>query len=106
MLSKIGYEVVTTSDGFDTIESYIQAGESGYPFDAVIMDLTVPGGMGGIEAIEKLKAIDPDVRAIVSSGYSNDPVMSNFREYGFKGVIAKPYRSQELSAILMEVLEE
>jgi DNA-binding NarL/FixJ family response regulator len=70
------------------------------------MDLTVPGGMGGIEAIEKLKAIDPDVRAIVSSGYSNDPVMSNFREYGFKGVIAKPYRSQELSAILMEVLEK
>jgi PAS domain S-box-containing protein len=106
MLSKIGYEVVTTSDGFDTIESYIQAGESGYPFDAVIMDLTVPGGMGGIEAIEKLKAINPDIRAIVSSGYSNDPVMSNFREYGFKGVIAKPYRSQELSAILMEVLEE
>ena len=68
-------------------------------------DAIFPGGMGGIETIKKLKEIDPNVKAIVSSGYSNHPVMSNLEEYGFKGVIAKPYKPQELREILQEVLE-
>lgn len=106
MLTKIGYEVITTADGGEAIESFIKAKESGFPFDAVIMDLTIPGKIGGIEAIAKLREIDPDVKAIVSSGYSNDPVMSNFKEYGFTGVIAKPYRPQELREILQSILEK
>ena len=105
MLTKIGYEITTSSDGVEAIKLYIESKESGFPFDAVIMDLTIPGGMGGIETIKKLKEIDPNVKAIVSSGYSNDPAMSNLDEYGFKGVIAKPYRPQELREILQEVLE-
>jgi len=67
------------------------------------MDLTVPGGMGGKEAVEKLLEIDPEVRAIVSSGYSNDPVMSNFNDYGFSGVATKPYDVKKLSKVLHEV---
>jgi len=74
------------------------------PFDAVIMDLTVPGGMGGIDAIGKIRETDPNIKAIVSSGYSNDPVMSNFGEYGFDAVIAKPYKPKELYEVLKEVL--
>jgi CheY-like chemotaxis protein len=100
MLSKMGYEVSVAKDGNEAIEIYRQAQQSKEPFDAVIMDLTVPGCMGGKEAIRKLKELDPDIKALVSSGYSNDPVMSNFRDYGFEGVIKKPYRIQDLSNAL------
>jgi len=100
MLSSLGYSITTAVDGSEAVEIYQEAMESGTPFGAVIMDLTVPGGMGGKEAIRKLIEVDPEVRAIVSSGYSNDPIMSDFREYGFSGFIAKPYRVGELSAAL------
>ncbi|HQN18269.1 MAG TPA: hypothetical protein PKV86_03985, partial [Syntrophobacteraceae bacterium] len=66
-------------------------------------DLTIRGGMGGKEAIKRLTEIDPDIRAIVSSGYSNDPIMSNHRDYGFRGVVCKPFRMQELSRVLEQV---
>ena len=78
--------------------------ESGKLFDAVIMDLTIPGGMGGKEAVRQLLKIDSKVKAIVSSGYSNDPVMSDFRKFGFKGVVTKPYTIEELGKTLQEVL--
>jgi len=78
--------------------------ESGRPFDAVIMDLTIPGGMGGKEAIERLKELDPEVKAIVSSGYSDDPIMGDFRRFGFSGVLAKPYSAAEMSQILHTVI--
>ena len=68
------------------------------------MDLTIPGGMGGKEAIGKLLEIDPDAKAIVSSGYSNDPIMSNFMEYGFKGMVAKPYKMEKLEEVLQRIL--
>jgi len=73
-------------------------------FDVIIMDLTIPGGMGGKEAIGKLLEVDPWVKAIVSSGYSNDPIMSEYRKYGFRGVATKPYKIEELSKILHEVI--
>ena len=104
VLSSIGYEVTTTIDGSGAIDIYKSAMESGDPFDAVIMDLTVPGGMGGKEAIQKLMELDSEVKAIVSSGYSDDPVMSNFRDYGFKDAIAKPYEIGELSEVVHKVL--
>ena len=104
MLSKIGYEVSVANDGNQAIEMYRQAQTSGEPFDIVIMDLTIPGGMGGKEAIQKLKKLDPNVKALVSSGYSNDPIMSNFRDYGFQGVVKKPYRIQDMSDALRSVI--
>ncbi len=103
MLAKIGYEVAVAEDGNQAVEMYRQAQKSGEPFDTVIMDLTVPGGMGGKEAIQKLKKLDPNVKALVSSGYSNDPIMSNFRDYGFQGVVKKPYRIQDMSDALRSV---
>ena len=104
MLSKIGYEVSVANDGNQAIEMYRQAQKLGESFDTVIMDLTVPGGMGGKEAIQQLKKLDPNVKALVSSGYSNDPIMSNFRDYGFQGVVKKPYRIQDMSDALHSVI--
>jgi two-component system, cell cycle sensor histidine kinase and response regulator CckA len=104
MLRPLGYEVETTSDGAEALKSYQTARTDGRPFSAVILDLTVPGGMGGRETIERLRKLDPKVRAIVSSGYSEDPVMSCHRDYGFAGMVAKPYRLRDLSCTLKEVL--
>ncbi len=104
MLKQSGYEVGYAEDGLEAIEMYIKAKESSSPFDVVVMDLTIPGGMGGEEAVKKLREIDSQVKAVVSSGYSNDDVMARFREYGFSGVITKPYRSEEISSILHELL--
>ncbi len=75
------------------------------PYDVVILDLTVPGGMDGKEAINKLLEIDPEVKAIVSSGYSDDPVLANFQEYGFQGMMPKPFESLSLGKVLFEVLQ-
>ncbi|MEK6743090.1 MAG: PAS domain S-box protein [Nitrospirota bacterium] len=104
MLIRMGYTVDYADEGNAAIARYRQAREAGRPFAAVIMDLTVPGGMGGKEAIGKLLAIDPAVRAIVSSGYSEDPVMADFRAYGFRGVAIKPYRIRELSEVIAAVI--
>ncbi|MBI3600175.1 MAG: response regulator [Nitrospinae bacterium] len=103
MLERIGYEVDFAKDGIEAIELYKKAMETKRPYNAVIMDLTIPGGMGGKEAIKRLKEIDPSVKAIVSSGYSNDDVMAEFREYGFSGVVAKPYSLKELGEIVEKV---
>jgi PAS domain S-box-containing protein len=106
MLSYIGYTVERAKDGDEAIELYKKAIEQHKPFDAVIMDLTIPGGMGGKEAVKKILEIDPEVKAIVSSGYSNDPIMSNYEDYGFKGVISKPYKIEELSEVLKQLIIE
>jgi CheY-like chemotaxis protein len=105
MLVQLGYEVEYATDGAQAIELYSSARDLGIPFRAVIMDLTVPGGMGGEEAMKKLLEIDSDVRAIVSSGYADDPVMANFSEFGFKGVVTKPYRIKDLSEVVQKVLD-
>ncbi|HEX2911355.1 MAG TPA: PAS domain S-box protein [Chloroflexia bacterium] len=104
LLTRMGYSVATAASGEQAIEQYSQAMQKGEPFDVLIVDLTIPGGMGGQEAIQHLLKLNPAVKAIVSSGYSNDPVMSNYQEYGFKGLVAKPYRLEELSNVLEQVL--
>ncbi len=104
MLKKIGYEVEFASNGAEAVELYKKSRESGRPFDAVLMDLTVAGGMGGKIAVKKILEFDPGLKAIVSSGYSDDPVLSDCRKYGFCGVITKPYHIQELSKSLYDVI--
>lgn len=104
-LAHFGYSVDFAEDGEKTIEKYCREKDSGAPFDAVIMDLTIPGGMGGRETIKRLLQIDPGIRAIVSSGYSNDPAMSDFRKLGFSGLLAKPYRMDELMRLLRDVIK-
>ena len=104
ILSTLGYSATPVRNGTEAIAGYAAAAERGEPFDAVIMDLTIPGGMGGREAIEQLKKLDPAVKAIASSGYSNDPVMANHRDYGFAAVLAKPYTLADLAATLRRVV--
>jgi signal transduction histidine kinase/CheY-like chemotaxis protein len=106
MLSQLGYEADFASDGSQAIEKFVKAKETNQPFAAVILDLTIPGGMGGKEAIKELLKIDPQVKAMVSSGYSDDPIMADFQKYGFSEVIAKPYRVSELSKILQRVISK
>jgi len=103
-LKRLGYEVELARDGAEALRRYREAAEAGKPFDAVIMDLTIPGGMGGKEAIKHLLELDSQAKAIVSSGYSNDPVMAEFQKYGFRGVVAKPYEIRELARVLHEVI--
>lgn len=104
-LAYLGYEVNCVSEGGEAIELYKKAKEEGNGFDAVILDLTIPGGMGGKETIEELLKIDTEVKAIVSSGYSNDPIMSEYRQYGFSDVINKPFEITELSNILNKLMK-
>jgi CheY-like chemotaxis protein len=106
ILGRLGYEVDFAIEGAEAIEKYTIARKSGRPYVLVIMDLKIPGGLGGKEAISRLLEIDPEVKAIVSSGYSNDPVMSGYRKYGFKGVITKPYKAEELGKAVHEVIME
>ena len=104
MLEIMGYDVVSAADGDEALRLYIEAAESGERFDAVILDLSVHRGMGGREAAEKLIEYDPEVIALVSSGFVGDPVLQNYREFGFRGVIPKPYTSDELREGLSRVL--
>lgn len=106
MLVFLGYEVEFAKEGIEAIELYKKAKAQGQPFDAIIMDLTIPIGMGGKETINKLLEIDPTVKAIVSSGYSTDPVMTEFTKYGFKGFIIKPFKIKELGEVLYRVIME
>ncbi|MCU0848553.1 MAG: PAS domain S-box protein [Spirochaetes bacterium] len=104
MLAHLGFEVECVSDGRGAIEKYGEAMKAEKFFDAVIMDLTIPGGMGGRDAIIKLREMDPAVKAIVSSGYSNDPIMSDYANYGFSGIIFKPYKIEDLYEELHRIL--
>ncbi len=104
MLNYIGYDVEFAREGREAIALYRVAKESDEPFDAAILDLTVQGGMGGKEAIQLLIAIDPHIKAIISSGFSGDPIMSEYQEYGFKTAILKPYKMEELEEILERLI--
>ncbi len=104
MLSRLGYEVDFASDGSQAIEKFVKAQETNQPFAAVILDLTIPGGMGGEKAVKELLKIDPQVKALVSRGYSDDPIMADFQKYGFTAVITKPYKVAELGKVLNDAL--
>ncbi len=103
MLNRLGVKIVGTLNGEEAVEIYRQALSQGAPFDFCIMDLTVPGGMGGRETLEKIKEIDPDAKAVVSSGYANDAVMVKPENYGFIRAIVKPYQLTDLQQILNEL---
>jgi|WetSurMetagenome_2_1015567.scaffolds.fasta_scaffold00008_34 PAS domain S-box-containing protein len=105
LLKSAGYEVHCASTGEETIVAYEHAFASTSPFNVVVMDLTIPGGMGGKETVEKILAIDPRARVVVSSGYSNDPVMANYRDYGFCGVIAKPFNIDDFLGVIRKSIE-
>ncbi len=103
MLDRLGHETVCAADGQQAIELYRDAMQQHQRFDLVVLDLTVPGGIGGREALQQLHALDPEVVAVVSTGYSRDPVMSLYREYGLRGVLPKPYRLSDVVLMLEEV---
>ncbi len=104
MLVSLGYEVELSQDGAQAVEAYRTAFLGENPFDAVIVDLTIPGGMGGRQCMERLRQINPGVVAIVSSGYSDDQILSNYKDFFFRGVVSKPYRIEELSRILRKTI--
>ncbi len=104
MLSSLGYDVIFSRDGEEAIEKYTDAFKKGWRYDLVIMDLTVPGGLGGRDTIRELLKRDPNVKAIVYSGYSNDPVLNNYLNFGFKGAIKKPFSIENLSRLVFETI--
>lgn len=104
LLERLGLDVKVTSDGDEAVREYASARSAGQPFDVVVFDLTVPGAMGGADAMREILKMDPTAKGIVSSGYSSDPVMANFRAHGFRGSVPKPYRMSDFSRTLREVM--
>ena len=104
LLNRLGYDALAVGDGAEAIESYQKHMLSAGAFSAVILDLTVPGGMGGEEAISMLQELDPDVKAICASGYAHSAVISNYHQYGFGRALAKPYRLSELAQALNDLI--
>jgi PAS domain S-box-containing protein len=103
-LTGIGYQVDVTENGDETIQYYLEAIKKNLPYDAVILDLTIPGGKGGKETMQEIHKINPTAKVIVSSGYSQDPIMADYKKYGFVGVIPKPYNIYELNSVLYEII--
>ncbi len=103
MLRKSGHDAVTVKNGQEALDSYKKMMQTDQSFDALILDLTIPGGMGGKEVMERILKLDPEAVGIVSSGYSTDPILSNFREYGFRATIAKPYRYKDFKEVIDSV---
>lgn len=103
-LGRLGYTVVLVESGSKAIEIFCQSADEGRPFDVIILDLTVHSGAGGKETVSRLKRIDPSVKAVVSSGYANDEVMTEYAEFGFSGKLAKPYTIDDLGSVIKAVL--
>ena len=105
MLEQSGHETVLAGNGAEAIQLYKESLKNGRAIDLIIMDLNIPDGMGGKDAVQEILRINPEAKVIVESGYSTDPVMANYQEYGFKGSIAKPFQLVELNKIIHTVLE-
>ncbi|MDD1693537.1 MAG: response regulator [Methanoregula sp.] len=106
VLTFLGYDVMFVKDGSAAIDLYKKEKAANAPFDVVILDLSVPEGMGGKETIQQLREFDPAVTAIVSSGYSNDPVVMDYAKYGFSGCLSKPYKINDMKAILETLIKK
>ena len=106
MLKQLGCRVSFACDGTEAERLYRAAAGDRAAYDVVILDLTIPGGIGGLETIQRLRSIDPAVKAIISSGYADTPVINSYKDYGFSGVVHKPYRLKELSLALKNALEQ
>lgn len=104
LLEEFGYQVESAAEGKTAVKLFRKALTAGKPFKAAILDLTIPGGMGGVETLERLRKIDPEIRSIVTSGHANAPVIAQYKEYGFRGRLAKPFQVEELSIVLNEVI--
>ena len=105
-LSRFGYRSSVARNGEEAIALYKEAAARNDPFAVVILDLTISGGLGGRETIARLHEFDPSVKAVVSSGYSTDPIVTNFRQYGFTGILTKPYTAKEMCEIIRKVMSE
>ena len=103
MLKRLGHTVVFAEDGAEAVDRVTASIRAGTPFDGAILDLTIRDGMGGREAMAEIRRIAPDIRSIVSSGYSEDPVMHDYRNYGFDAALPKPYDKKEMAAALFSV---
>ena len=106
ILTFLKYDVMTAKDGQAAVDLYKKEKAAGSPFDMVILDLSVPNGLGGKETIELLRTVDPDVKAVVSSGYTNDPVVQDFSRYGFSERLTKPYNIQEMRNLLEKIIKK
>ena len=104
LLESLDYEVDTAPDGKTALETYHRQWETDHPFDLVILDLTLPGGMSGVDIFHRLREINPEVKAVVSSGYATNPIIARYADFGFKGVVIKPFSAEELSMVLSRVL--
>ncbi len=104
MLHSFGYEAVFARDGEEAVKLYLEAKEKAEPIEAIIMDLTIPGGMGGKDAVLEIHKIDPEAKVIVASGYSNDPILAEYSDYGFSAAIIKPFKLQEFREIVSRIL--
>ncbi|AEI14655.1 response regulator receiver protein [Flexistipes sinusarabici DSM 4947] len=106
LLTILGYDVETSKNGEEAASLFENAYNEGEPFDLVILDLTVPGGMGGVKTLATMKKITSDFKAVVSSGYSNDPIMSDYKNYGFDGVLIKPFKLEVLQETLDKLFRD
>jgi CheY-like chemotaxis protein len=106
VLDFLNYDVMFAKEGSKAIDLYKQEKAAGVPFDIVILDLSVASGLGGKETIEQLRKYDPDVKAIVSTGYLNDPAVENFSQYGFCEKLTKPYALKDLKSLLEKVMKK
>jgi DNA-binding NtrC family response regulator len=106
ILTFLQYDVMSAKDGQAAIDLYKKEKAAGSPFDIVILDLSVPNGLGGKETIELLRNVDPEVKAVVSSGYTNDPVVRDFSHYGFYEKLTKPYNIQEMRNLLEKIIKK
>jgi PAS domain S-box-containing protein len=104
LLKKLGYEVEISEEGSDTVERYLKALKEEKPYAVLILDLGIPAGKGGLEVIQELSTLDPNVKGIVSSGYNSNPIVANYKDYGFSGVLSKPYTVEQLKQVLNDIL--